>query len=536
MIVERLGLVCLVLVLACLPFGSAVADEATADLAAKEGDLEGALVAYQRELDGGPAAKDRTRLLGKLNDVRRRLAFRLRLLEGVESGDLGEVTLGGQTGRPLSADGGGLMIGSGGSATYVRWTDAQPQEMVALFDRLEVTNENRLDFAAFCFANGMQDRAEQELTKAAESAELKPEIDGLLARARGIEGTPPNFVILDGRWVTLGENKAEVRATGLVDLSKLARDSRPEKRRPAWESLSERDDGRPVLAAILTELYHEGLEDLQKAKEYKQLELMASDRVKLEERRAHALELIFDEAKFTKEPYELYAESMREVTRRVDLVEDLWDSKRSRKVKIGSGFRKDVESLQEIVQAFDRFDLPAPEIPKDSLWLHLDPTERIVSQQNFARTAAERDAVRLNQAILASNEEVEGPTDLERSQVQVTNEYRVMMGRQALLLDARLVEAARGHCEEMSLLGYFAHDSPTPGRETPGKRMILAGYPRPAGENIYTGSSSATAAHQAWFHSPPHHRNMLAESHTAMGSGFAGGRWTQNYGNHKLEL
>lgn len=121
------------------------------------------------------------------------------------------------------------------------------------------------------------------------------------------------------------------------------------------------------------------------------------------------------------------------------------------------------------------------------------------------------------------------PTPAEREQVRHTNEHRLLLGRGALAIDARLVASARGHAEEMRRLGYFSHTSPTPGRKTMKERIALAGVEKgPVGENIATGYRSARAAFEGWYRSAPHHRNMLG-SWTHMGTGSEGDLWTQNY-------
>jgi hypothetical protein len=97
----------------------------------------------------------------------------------------------------------------------------------------------------------------------------------------------------------------------------------------------------------------------------------------------------------------------------------------------------------------------------------------------------------------------------ERKLVQITNDYRMTMGRLPVEIDERLMKCCKKHSQEMNRLGYFSHTSPTKGRESPGKRAALEGYSGGVGENIYTGMGSAGAAFSAWFHSSGHHRNML---------------------------
>jgi uncharacterized protein YkwD len=122
------------------------------------------------------------------------------------------------------------------------------------------------------------------------------------------------------------------------------------------------------------------------------------------------------------------------------------------------------------------------------------------------------------------------PDGLEIEQVAITNEYRIMMGRAAIEIDTRLVEASRGHSEEMTRLGYFEHTSPVGANKTPWDRMKNAGYEGAGGENISLGSEAPKATHIAWYNSSGHHRNILGEQWSAMGAGRNGRHWTQDFG------
>lgn len=122
------------------------------------------------------------------------------------------------------------------------------------------------------------------------------------------------------------------------------------------------------------------------------------------------------------------------------------------------------------------------------------------------------------------------PSGPEVEQVRITNDYRILMGRPAVEIDPRLVASARGHSADMTRLGFFAHQSPVSGKESPSQRMAAAGYPAMGGENISLGSVAPKATHIAWYNSSGHHRNILGARWNAMGSGQDGNHWTQNFG------
>ncbi|MCZ6688050.1 MAG: CAP domain-containing protein [Planctomycetota bacterium] len=126
------------------------------------------------------------------------------------------------------------------------------------------------------------------------------------------------------------------------------------------------------------------------------------------------------------------------------------------------------------------------------------------------------------------------PNPRELRQSMILNEYRMMLGRGALEINANLTACAHGHSEEMSRLGYFGHDSPIPERKTPSMRAKLAGYNGSVSENIHmSGGASPEGAHDGWYHSPPHHRNMVSDAWFCIGVGQHGAHFTQNFGTLK---
>ncbi len=111
--------------------------------------------------------------------------------------------------------------------------------------------------------------------------------------------------------------------------------------------------------------------------------------------------------------------------------------------------------------------------------------------------------------------------------VRLSNEQRQAHGIPPVTAHITLEQAATAHSTEMAQLGYFSHDSPTPGRENPHKRIKSTGSnARTTGENIatFTGHPEASIASKSvigWMNSPPHRKNLLDPSFTHMGIGVA---------------
>ena len=113
--------------------------------------------------------------------------------------------------------------------------------------------------------------------------------------------------------------------------------------------------------------------------------------------------------------------------------------------------------------------------------------------------------------------------------IEECNELRMLVGLNALLLDPKLCAAARDHSTDMAEKGFFAHESPVPGKKTPWDRAKNFGTSA-SGENIYMGSADPHAANMGWFYSPGHHKNMFSPGQRRIGMGCSGNHWTQMFG------
>jgi len=125
--------------------------------------------------------------------------------------------------------------------------------------------------------------------------------------------------------------------------------------------------------------------------------------------------------------------------------------------------------------------------------------------------------------------EKEKVTAAEREGIHEVNEWRILLGLNALMIDSKLCDASRGHSEDMNKGGFFAHESPVPGKKTPWDRATNEGT-KASGENIYMGSQSPASANKGWFYSPGHHKNMFKAGHKRIGLGRYGSHWTQMFG------
>jgi uncharacterized protein YkwD len=127
----------------------------------------------------------------------------------------------------------------------------------------------------------------------------------------------------------------------------------------------------------------------------------------------------------------------------------------------------------------------------------------------------------------------DGP-EMQQSVLSLVNAARRDAGCPALSVDRRLVEAARGHAEDMASNGYFAHESPW--GEGAGDRVSDTGYDwKRYAENIARGQDSPYEVVNGWLNSPPHRENILDCRLAEVGVGLAFDDehtpyWVQDFG------
>jgi hypothetical protein len=114
------------------------------------------------------------------------------------------------------------------------------------------------------------------------------------------------------------------------------------------------------------------------------------------------------------------------------------------------------------------------------------------------------------------------------------NSRREVLGMPPFLLSEKLSAACFQHSEEMVKLKYFAHESPVEKNKTPWDRIRNAQFEGDGGgECIYSGGSSAQAAHTGWWYSDGH-RLILYGGGSVQGiARFGGGMWTFETGTYK---
>jgi uncharacterized protein YkwD len=373
------------------------------------------------------------------------------------------------------------------------------------------------------------------------------DVFGIVARYRQ-EGIPRDgYAFVAGEWIAAEEAVAIERGDEVTRLVKAFSRAEGERRDELFWELYEKGFETELRAALQVS-WDELAERFDRDPIGKRLRHLAERREELDRRREAALELIFDEEEYFY-PYNppecppdkarLYAAVQRRVDELVGAVREVWGE--GTPIPLRGEIREIVEEAGWLVEHEDRIEKASilPDSwPYWALCLDLDLEEIDLASfawdEREAKSLAYSRAVRAYNVVLWTDEErIENGAlarTTEQKQVRVTNDYRLMFGREALVWNTRIQAAANDHSEYMSNTGDFGHFEPEPDRKGPRERMARRGYDRGTGENCHAGGGDPMGAHVGWIHSSGHHRNLLATGHRGMASGLVGRYWTQDFG------
>jgi uncharacterized protein YkwD len=444
-----------------------------------------------------------------------------------------------------AADPAGVAWKRGESEAKQGWSEVDAEDVLPLLTPPKPTPEQRMGLAVLAASLSKPDLLVQSLAPLYEAGPAGPDIDALVAR------------LLHGR-PAAPEGGYRIHKGELVD-------------RAGYQKRLE-EERLVALEARAVDLV------LRLAKEpiFKRLERMRQARAELDKRRLEALLAIFNETHYPY-PYKRgtppYTLVQAEIDRRVEVVRVLWEGDEHVKIpRTGAAGKLADEASAGIAE----LEAKGRDVTKLKAALaRYEPymTGESITMKEFPINGAERRFMAYNRWVMETYNPAQTAyaSDAERQQVQITNEYRMMLGftctvtpgdaayesidaanvgrvldagkmlpgsvtlLRAVRIDDRLVKSARLHSLDMQKRGYFEHFSPpNPAtgepRKSPFDRMREAGYEgQGASENI-AQAGSFRDAHNSWCHSSGHHRNILS-AWTDMGTGAANmGYWTQNFG------
>ncbi|MFK7743324.1 MAG: CAP domain-containing protein [Planctomycetota bacterium] len=428
------------------------------------------------------------------------------------------------------------------------WLDIDANGMTQLVAQIRADGSAALGAAALLFRQAQPQVAESLLLGYwKKDKPLRASIDAVVARGRR-EPSDTRYELRDGAFVSLRQLAIEKRSKQLR--GKLVAALRNKDPQVRSRFVAETVDGDPMaveaLAAVIRTEFDAQVKRVAESPLRKKFDRLAAEREALDAARDHARELIYDTVRYFY-PYrppavsgERFAEYNRvqaEVDDRVEALRRLWRASRI-KVRVPAELATELAQLDWLAAQGTRFGGfsagPSSAAALEPVaWARALEPGQVVTLQGFATSYEELRRFREWQDIEAYNVAMKPRVPIVvYNQLSITNSYRRMFGHRPLAIVDIVCDAAQGHADEMSKLGYFSHSSPTPGRVSPTDRMRLAGYNHGVSENI-ARSGGAQAAHNAWCRSSGHHRNLLNADHREVGIGANGRYWVQNFGRSR---
>ncbi len=126
------------------------------------------------------------------------------------------------------------------------------------------------------------------------------------------------------------------------------------------------------------------------------------------------------------------------------------------------------------------------------------------------------------------------PSDEERQVLDLINAERAEVGAPALVFDARLMDSARRHSDDMAEGNFLSHTGSD--GSSASQRAQDAGYPSGIGETAGAGQSNAASIVLGWMNSSGHRAILLNPSWRHIGIAYAPTSWfyrhlwTANFG------
>lgn len=510
--------------------------ETAGDYAAAAGRLDAAAQAI--------AARDPEfagRLRARADEARLCVAWHDAVAAALPKGALRGSTTDGEAFELQRCDGPVLVVAVRGETRQIAWPDVGAPGLRAIADAIAATGEPALGAATLLYRLGDNAAAEAVLARASRAdAALQPRVDVVIARGRGEPVDGPGYQLGKDGFVSrhaLGVQKSAEDLATRIEAALRSKDAALRETLVA-DALASGPDGTAILTAAMQREFECQVQKLDSGALKKSLAKLEAQREALDAARRHAKDLIYDEVRYFypyKPPavpaakFAEYNKVQQEVTSRVEALRVLWDDGTT-KVRVPASLRADLDRLDWSARVLAQLGKVDDAALQRIDWARALPSGESVGLQQFCKTAAERAEFEEWQRIEAYNGIVtKTASSAQRELLRITNDYRAMFRHRPLAWVPSLGVSAQAHGDEMSKLGYFSHFSETPGRRTPFERMQLAGYTSGVSENIAL-ADGARGAHDAWFTSSGHHRNLLDPENIEIGIGANGRYWVQNFG------
>lgn len=236
--------------------------------------------------------------------------------------------------------------------------------------------------------------------------------------------------------------------------------------------------------------------------------------------RAETLKMINNEQFYPPKPNPLAEQNQKLIEDKTAKIREIWTSASKNLSALPQAAQKNMDLIEAINGIFSQLSADVP-------------AENENLMKEIALDKKESDLAAHNKKAWQSNAKIKtSMTDQEKHIVQLTNEYREMMGLRVLEMNELLYTSAKKHADYMDINKYCGHEENIPGRENALKRAMLEKYAGTlVGENAAMHMLDADGIFNGWYNSPSHHRELVLEPYTQMGVGKTNMSWVINFGN-----
>lgn len=452
-------------------------------------------------------------------------------------------------GIPSKADDNGISLKDGGD---VAWGDIEAKVMFRLYGQV-LQGDDLLGLAEWAHDKDLQTDANKTLNVyLVRNKDGKAKVDEMVARWKGVR-VPDGGYAYNGK-LGAWEDKSDVaERTAREAIAKLGKD---------LASASDVKKMDEVMGKILEHYNNTNLKDetrqfvkqtaidALRANKEKKLESIAAKaksaagfeklrmaKLELNKRREEALKVIYDVKIYLPENHPDWRKGdkingQEEVDRLVGRVRELWEAAGQYIASLDPSISRDIASVQEINAKYlaELGEQPSEDDLKGFEEIMANLNTRI-DLKSFALNSKERSDWEWNRWVDQYNEKLSEPGvgSEEKAHFKVVNDYREMMGRRRMFLDARLCRATKKHSGACDAAGRIWHEGSD---GSPQSRAKAEGFPGGVGENVAIGYGSPSDVWwKGWYRASDHHRNGLSEAWNCGGYGYQGSVGTENFSN-----
>ncbi|MCR4317658.1 MAG: CAP domain-containing protein [Planctomycetes bacterium] len=502
----------------------------------------------------------------KASDIRYGAAFIRGIIRVVNAGDASRARFGPRDSmRAMEADEESITVnmGGGGTRSSFKWKDFQPTFTLAIAKdgKRGLDADELRGMAVFSYRAGDDEAGMEALVqlRTLDSAAHRDWSAEMYRRGRNLpEGTEVVWYDAASRYMTRDE-AVEFRDTERVpewirtfksgfDEAEGSREKEASK--AAWNSLArycQRDANiAKEIAEFVSEKFERQLRNLRNASDP---ELIRTLRRQHQAYANTAIELINDETNYPTD-YDKndagFIAHQRKIDDALKDVRKIWERPsevveelQPQRAEFVRSVTTSLGDIRAILQEADPQGEHWNKAEYGSLSMTEFPDKVIFSVHKEPLNSSDGRRLQTSYQIIEANEaykEGELLSAEEYKLVELTNDYRLMLGVGAVAISEQLVQASRWHSDYMGEIGRIDHeiDGHPFGRD-PLQRARRAGYTRRVGENLawHPNGFDAQGALDGWQHSPGHHRNLLIADYNYIGVAAEKDKnryWTQLFG------